>query len=150
MLEIILNFMDFSVIQNFLHTLLSPYGIDEKWYFLILIGIALLFVLVVYIVFMYIRAFFSWIAWNSEIIAEQKYQTSLLEEMLVTQKEQLDILQALFVENSDSQDDIDMGQAQNTKKYHNQSWRYYYKNKKHYHHKNNQKEHNQEVVTENK
>ena len=93
--------MNLAILQNFLQTLLSPYNIDEKWYPFILIGIAVIFLLLVYVIFAYIRAFISWITGINEFIAEQKYQNSLLEEMIALQKEQLDLMQVLFIENNE-------------------------------------------------
>lgn len=93
--------IDFS----FLNPFLSPYNIDEKWYPYIIIGAFLLVLLIVYIIFMYIRSFVSWINGNSELISLQEETNSLLQNILNIQNEQLTLLEAIYFEDSEETED---------------------------------------------
>lgn len=88
----------------FLQTLFGNYISDPKWYPFILIGIAILGILIVFIIFLYIRSFLSWIIGNNEIIRLQKEQNALLAELIAIQDEQRELMEALFVENIADED----------------------------------------------
>lgn len=85
--------------ENFLHTILGNYISDPKWYPFILIGIGILGILIIFVIFLYIRSFLSWIVGNNEIIRLQKEQNELLNELIAIQDEQRELMEALFVEN---------------------------------------------------
>lgn len=88
----------------FLQTLFGNYISDPKWYPFILIGIAILGLLIVFVIFLYIRSFLSWIIGNKEIIRLQKEQNALLSELIAIQDEQRELMEALFVENIADED----------------------------------------------
>lgn len=86
--------------MNFFDTFLSNYISDPKWYPYILLGLGIFVLLIIYIIFMYIRSFISWIFGINEMVRLQKEQNYLLRELLAIQEEQREILESLFVENN--------------------------------------------------
>lgn len=88
---------DFSSFE----TILTSYNIEVKFLPYILIGAAILFLLLVYIIFAYIRAFLSWITGNNEVIELQKENNALLEKLVILQNEQINILES-FVSDEEN------------------------------------------------
>lgn len=91
-------------LDNFLQTIFSPYISDPKWYPFILIGMGLLALLVLFIVFLFIRSFIAWVFGVNEVIRLQKEQNALLNELIMVQEEQRDLMEALFIENSETEE----------------------------------------------
>lgn len=99
---------------HFFDAFLSQYISDPKWYPYILLGLGIFILVVIYIIFMYVRSFISWIFGINEMVRLQKEQNHLLREILVIQEEQREILESLFIEENnqdnfreDEIDDID-------------------------------------------
>lgn len=84
----------------FFQTFLGNYITDPKWYPYIFIAAGIIFLVIVYIIFMYIRSFVSWIFGVNEVILLQKENNRLLRQIAAIQEEQREILESLFVDDS--------------------------------------------------
>ena len=97
-------------LDSVMQAIFSPYVSDPKWYPFILIGIALLALLIIYMIFMYIRSFISWIFGVNELISLEKENNRLIRELVAIQDEQNQMIEEILMGNADEGDfleDID-------------------------------------------
>lgn len=73
----------------------SPYNIDQKWYPFILIFLGIFVLVLLYLIFSYIRAFIIWLNWNNEIIKLQKDTNALLLDLIEIQNYQTDEIEKI-------------------------------------------------------
>lgn len=68
--------------MDFLQTFFAPFDINESWYPVILVGLIFLCLLVIYIGFIFIRSFLSWLWRMDELVRETQETNALLTEIL--------------------------------------------------------------------
>lgn len=73
----------------------SPYNIDQKWYPFILIFLGIFVLIILYLIFSYIRAFIIWLNGNNEIIKLQKDTNGLLLDLIEIQNYQADEIEKI-------------------------------------------------------
>lgn len=88
-------------ITTLLDSIFSQSQLDTKWYPYILIGMGLIGLVIVAIIFSFIRTFLSWFFGVNEVIRLGREHKALLIEILEVQEQQLALMEALFIENSD-------------------------------------------------
>lgn len=102
----------------------SPYNIDQKWYPFILIFFGIFVLILLYLIFSYIRAFIIWLNGNSEIIKLQKDTNALLLDLIEIQNYQADEIEKIkkIIRNQENTEEHETIDNEDEDEYKDEDW----------------------------